>query len=466
MDKCVLNILLLILIIIVAVICVLLYKKARSHIHGGKAFDTNSDLDQIIPREYAYKRYPRFCCLQDPIPMLPNYNEPPTPANLKKIQTTLGLKDIKMDHNTLLLYWYLCSPKARIAVQFVRPIKPIKKPFYTQVLDVSRKQGMRIFYQLGVQNLPEERVLEKNYVEMLYDTMVPVSIKEHKIWVYFYEEEPPQQDFTIRTQNFYNTTLAAKLFLNKNSLDLCKYIDLHTLNAFDNLRSRVMFNTLMNFINRNISLRDQEDMLGVHGIVAYSLGLRNMTDVDIPTYNNPALHKKISELKFIDSKNFSDKDADDMDSIAIKIIAFSGVKNLKEAFYDPSNHMYFMGLKLSTIDYNMRSRFQRQRPKAIAEIMAFNYRNPEKEYPIPKIPFWQYKFADPDYGVQYTMEQNLKFKKDALNLTKKEIKEIKEPVDRIRFMNSILKHLNLTFRIPEYTPELLNRELRRLDALH
>ena len=365
---------------------------------------------------YTFKRYPKFCCDDDPIPLTPD-------------QYKLLIERENLDEDTKFLHQVLHDSNIRVIVEFDTSNFQGKTLYTKKLTNICEKHGRNIYYQIAVMN---------DY--SLHD--YPKKDK-YNINVYFITND--DQKNKMYTKNYYNTVVAAKLFLNTNSIEFLKYQDLDRFNSFQMKNTRIMFNTLLNFLNINADLYDQETVISFHGIISYFLGLRMANDIDMNTINNKNLYHKLLQNITTDIIDYSDND--DFTRYAIKKdMADYKLNNICDLFFDPKNYMYFLGLKCYSLELHLKSRYIRNRPNAIAEIIALDYKT-TLNYPLPKIPdknyivsFGKWKDIIPETQKKYLPSQ------DDLNIEENKI-------NKERFLSTIkfylFKKYNLSLSLEE-----------------
>ena len=405
------------MIIILVLLVVILFNlvcrtQKRLTFYGGKT----------MVSDYTFKRYPKFCCDTDPKPISKEeYN--------KLISTTTN-------EDTKFLYKVMTNPSIRVLSFFDDDSYSGKYLYKKKINNISEKQGKNIYYQISIMNdYPTDKYPKKS---------------NYSITVYFIDDKTVPNASLI-TKNFYNTIIASKLFLNKNSIDILKYQDLDNFNSFKMKDSRISFNTFLNFINTEISLYDQEKILGIHGILAYYLGLRKMKDIDLFVNNDRVLTNKILAFDKYDTSNISRFEKinifESLFNYRIELLIKN--KKIENIFTDSKNYLYFFGLKCISLDHNMKLRYIRQRPKAISEIIAFNSKNPEKQYPVPKIPKYKYKLPSSLSSVlAYDMENEYEVLRKVLNI---DIEP--NPVDQKEFNKTISYYLKSLYGIKPISSE-------------
>lgn len=321
-----------------------------------------------INNTYTFKRYPKFCCDTNPNPMSrKEYN--------KLISTTTN-------DDTKFLYKVMTNPNIRVLSFFDDDSYKGKYLYKKKINNISEKQGKNIYYQISIMNdYPTNQYPKKS---------------DYSITVYFIEDATAPNASLI-TKNFYNTIIASKLFLNKNSIDILKYQDLDNFNSFKMKDSRIMINTYLNLLNEEVSLYEQEYIMALSGVISYILGLRKIKDIDLDIYyKNDKVINTLSSIPFIDSGVIGVPNSKDvMDSLFnAKVTHILKIKNIKNVFTDSNNYFYFLGIKCLSLDNNMKYRQYRKSPKAIAEIIAFNMKNPKKQFKVPDIPSNTYLYPE------------------------------------------------------------------------
>lgn len=355
----------------------------------------------------GYTRYPKFCCDVDPIPMT-------------KSQVVQKIKSPNIDKDTKFLYKVMSEPNIRMIISFDKSIVVNNIIYRKKVTNINEQHGRNIFYQLAVMNGHSIEAYPRK--------------DNYSIDVYFVDSIDTKNEDVIITTNFYNTVIGAKLMLNKNSLEVLKYQNLDNFNAYRMKDSRSMLNKFINILNEDCSLAKQEDIICYHGIIAYYLGLRPITDVDC-SVKDDKVYATLRNYDWIDPVNLLAL-SEQKERWVQSVLDSTKLKNFDEIMYNPKNYMYILGIKCFSLDINMIQRYFRQRPKAVGEIIAFNTLN-KKQYPIPPIPNI-YVLSDRNTQIMELEIELFKFTDDTY------------PVDKNRYLKTILYYLRSLYKIYKF----------------
>lgn len=216
----------------------------------------------------------------------------------------------------------------------------------------------------------------------------------------------------------------AQLFCNKNSMRLLQYQRLDRLLRNDFWKSLIYFMTTKSWIASMTHPIDQIRFLLFSSIVLYTLGLRNINDIDMIIHYLPTTENTKTE-HFFDKINmyFENKNTKFpfvVDGASIKgrngwfhggqkeyLIdwfehdwpAMFGAVSMDDIILNPRFHYYYFGLKIVSLEGDMKRRIQRSRPASYADLFALKKFVNDK-FDIPHIPdgYWKnhiyYKFTD------------------------------------------------------------------------
>ena len=170
-------------------------------------------------------------------------------------------------------------------------------------------------------------------------------------------------------------------FFNQTSLD---FLDKQLLSSFLNLkfkRSRYIFLKYRDWLFNNTLLTDQPKYMLFSSVVLFLLGLRNCNDLDL--YVDRI---KDDDVEKIDENLISNEAFNFMD-ISIKgtkywkhywdrwLMEWStnvGASSFNEILSNPKYHFHFLGVKIISIECDIKRRQLRNRPRAIADLIALN----------------------------------------------------------------------------------------------
>jgi len=200
------------------------------------------------------------------------------------------------------------------------------------------------------------------------------------------------------------------LVLNKNSLEFLKYqrVDL-LLGKYKNfIQSYLIHNFYKKWLYTNFSLIDINRFVVFSSYVLFNLGLRRNNDVDCFFYHKPKYNKKLiedfltvnlggKERRVIElfCKGYGDWTLDKFKDYPHKWFEKEwpnkyGAKDYEDVIFNPRNHYYFMGIKVIHWNGDFARRLSRNRPAALADIIAIN-RLTHLKVDIPPLPktYWK-----------------------------------------------------------------------------
>lgn len=207
----------------------------------------------------------------------------------------------------------------------------------------------------------------------------------------------------------------AQLFCNKNSMRLLQYQRLDRLMKGNYWKSFTFFMTLKSFMHSLIKPIDHIRFMLFSSIVLFSLGLRNVNDIDLIIHNLPngANTQTPSFFNVIETylENENTKFPFVVDGVSIKgrngwvvggdkeyLIdwfekdwpSLFGAASLDDIILNPKFHYYFFGMKIVSIEGDTKRRIQRSRPASYADLLAMKFFVDDKLI-IPPIPdgYWK-----------------------------------------------------------------------------
>ena len=157
--------------------------------------------------------------------------------------------------------------------------------------------------------------------------------------------------------------------------------------------SKKMFLKYRKWLNSNIDNKYQFQFILFSSVVLYLLGHRLANDIDLYIHTSPTeVIEKINELtinkdysfieyKLKNSENWPDYWDEWLDKWAQKC----GAKYFEEILANSKYHFYFLGVKIISLDCDIVRRLERNRPRAVADLIALRKRY-QYRIDIPPIP--------------------------------------------------------------------------------
>lgn len=211
------------------------------------------------------------------------------------------------------------------------------------------------------------------------------------------------------------TVELSQLFCNKNSMRLLQYQRLDRLLRGNFWKSLMFLMTFKSWMYSNFKPVDHIRFMLFSSMVLYTLGLRNVNDVDILVHYLPTSENSRTP-KFFDIvhtylENDNTKFPFVVDGASIKgrngwveggtkeylIDWFEkewpnmfGAQSMDDIILNPRFHYYYFGIKIVSLEGDTKRRIQRSRPAAYADLLAMQ-QFITKNVEIPKIPtgYWK-----------------------------------------------------------------------------
>jgi hypothetical protein len=384
---------------------------------------------------------------------------------LKKYNTNtlphpLYITDFDYDLDEILLQYVKCIPDIHVMITWA--ICNINDIYKTNFYDILNKNGkIHAIKELKVTMKQIQGIIYQAYYDKkVFKSFDAVrgkakmcSTLENKIYIIFYTHDGNEKisgtDATFKvklrkilkqdsgnTQNFKdnlylhitdnntNSIELTQLFCNKNSMRLLQYQRLDRILQKNFDKSLAFLMTYKNWLYSMIHPLDHIRFMLFSSIVLYSLGLRNINDIDMIIHYLPSSDNTKSESFFEKIYTYLENDKTKfpfvVDGASIKgrngwIIggekeylinwfekewpAMYGSISMDDTILNPKFHYYYFGLKIISVEADIKRRGQRSRPAAYADLIAMQklvYNN----VVIPKIPngYWKnhvfYEFSN------------------------------------------------------------------------
>ena len=291
-----------------------------------------------------------------------------------EISKTTYYKDDIKDYEDILLYYLKCRVDANIfitndAKDLTRTLKAQTNFYYKKTITLDFNEIVALYYQIMYYKI-------NNYNELLkyVESLGYFEDKKYKFFIYFYEGNFKTEG-GIKNKNFEELVFYSQIFLNKNSLNILKYQNIKTLFKYNSSKCYTIFRDILKIYNE-LSLLERNGLTISGSFTLYLYGLRHCNDIDI---RYVAENNKKSKLKF--SKDVDFRNIDQYEKLSVKygkdLVFFYDMK------FNPKYYMYFMGIKVLTLDILMVSkRYRSLFPRSFVDIINVNL-NLGTKYKIP-----------------------------------------------------------------------------------
>ena len=283
---------------------------------------------------------------------------------------------------------------------------------------------------------------------------IKIKYPEDQIDEEFYIYVPKtKEELCITSSIFFSSTSLS--FIDKQAFDFFLIKDMDD--------SKKMFLRYRKWLNANISIPEQSQFILYSSVILYLLGHRAMNDIDLYIHKIPfELQQKVSEFRtnsyyhFIDySIKNTDKWPHYWNDWLDKWAKKCGAKYFEELLGNPKYHFYFLGVKIISLECDVVRRLERNRPRAIADLIALRKRYSYKIDIPPINPITEKYISLSDKNAEEIREL---IKSGAtLNEKNRELC-IQTNTDVPKFINTIIYALHtryrMTFKIEEIKDEL------------
>ncbi len=213
------------------------------------------------------------------------------------------------------------------------------------------------------------------------------------------EDKKIDNFWIIHPHNDQEKWLFSTVFLNENTMEFLKIQDFDFYYLKEYEENRNWFNNYRRFVLGSIDPIDQTQCLLFSSIILYFLGHRKNNDIDVmfyelkeenriralelyerhnhnihsEKYNNTITQQDRSKYMDIYIKN-TDKWHSYWDRWLPEWARHSGAKSFDEIVSNPNFHFYFGGVKIVSLHVDITRRCLRNRPRAIADLIALKIR--------------------------------------------------------------------------------------------
>ncbi len=234
--------------------------------------------------------------------------------------------------------------------------------------------------------------LLKIYNSQLSNTEKEILNKNNKFTIYFYNCKYP--DINDKSYFYFKNRrdFLIPCFLNTNTIKFLELVNIDNYEEYKN-NNKLFFITLSN-IRKYVKTKERLGVM-VDGSATLSIhNVRKMKDLDLvifhPRYYEPKVRYNLinmhKQLKFIDPYfyNFLSWKGEEKHVLdkQVSYITNNKVKDFNYVVFDPSFTYYFFGIKIISLDYNLKYRAMRNYPKNIADLIITKYK---LNIDVPKI---------------------------------------------------------------------------------
>jgi hypothetical protein len=337
----------------------------------------------------------------------------------------LNLVDFHPELDEVLLQYVKCRENIRVCVTYDNnTLNKIDKSQITAIkkLKVNNKQLLGFLYLLQIYEKGVARPIDLLLKER---NLILNGLKEIDLYIIFSETEMIKkyklEDLIYNTSEFMLVVEVAQMVCNKNCFRLFQHQRLDRILNEDFSHSPVLLMTIKKWLYKNIKLVDHMRFMIFSGSVLYTLGIRNLSDLDMILMNmgekktehfNELIYKffvdKETRFDFLD---FHIKETDGTWYLSGEQIPYLnewfdlewpmmyGAESMIETVFNPKYHYYYFGLKIQHMEADIKRRIKRTRPAAFADLIAIEHYTGEKiEIPPLDKGYWKdhvyYEFND------------------------------------------------------------------------
>lgn len=357
------------------------------------------------------------------------------PIKLEK--EVIGVKSIKINKNDLIKFVY--------------------QMYYTR----HYKKTFPSFFNYYKNDLKQFQIFQNN--DLYIKVIIRKKLKLNKIS----REEYTHNYVKYIPQNIEEAYISSCLLFNQNSIEFLTYQDLKYYLHPKHSKNWDLMEYFRNSMNRLLPINTRFRLMFHSSTILYFLGHRSNNDFDIMLFCNekePSFYAPFKEFEKIENEKYIQNNPKGMfDFLYIN----SGNASIEKPFYNDYTHvwaqtygakdfnevrafgkyhMYYLGIKSTTIFMDIIKRRLRGRPRSLADLIALRIKYGFK-FTIPT----PLQFVKKMYKIKELQKNQINnLKKKGAILTKKynvEELQINEPVDMEKFYKTIQWALKTRYHI-------------------
>lgn len=324
--------------------------------------------------------------------------------NEYNFETPLSITDYNYDLDEIILQYASCFKNIKLIIFFTYDNDPSIPSFVTEILSthsssihcykkfqINIKQYYPLVYQLVWHNYEK---ITFDYVKRKTSEL-GLKSKHATINIILCDSDNDKISSSLDKEGSiylsYNTRSyvidLVRLFFNKNSIRLLQYQRVDRLLYGDYNSSLILFMTFKNWLYQEILSRDQIRFMIFSSGILFSLGIRNMRDIDlianfgdmhVPDTVTKFLVNEDTKFPFIDvhikkeGKWYAnDKYQEYLSEWFDKEWpCLYDANSMEETILNPKYHYYYCGIKLISMKADITRRIKRNRAAAFADLIA------------------------------------------------------------------------------------------------
>ena len=277
---------------------------------------------------------------------------------LEKFLKTKGniyyTKIINLSKNAVrnLMFWMYDEFRISSKLEFIE-----KKLDYTNTQNYDNKVGFIIFDNINNYNLSGQGSIFKKEIRNKIVELLDVN-----------KENIRGNDVVHINDYFYQTVEYSQIILNKNSLKVLEHQDVRKYNNYLMKTTNLKIQTLRKWMYNNLSLLEIMRMLIISSLVLFAYTIRKSNDIDGFMLNrgNSIIEKEFEELIYINlnndktriyfmdfglinSSHWKQKWTDINNDLFNRL----NISTPEEITFDPRYHLYFNGLKIYNLEFEI-----------------------------------------------------------------------------------------------------------------
>jgi hypothetical protein len=328
----------------------------------------------------------------------------------------------------------------------------------SKYINLSGNGFINLIYQLYADSkILKYKVLIKDFIDKL--NLDSINLNKFVV-VLFFVNKGEHFNISINngfySDNYFQVVNHGRILFNNNSLKLLEKQSLDLYGMMASKKSKCMLMTFKKWLDSNIPLKYHDHFMIFSSAVLFSYGLRPLNDLDLFIDDNlPDRILNIIKHDLVDSDTrfpFIDTTimkfrwgSGSWDIWMKKWAKLFGAKSINHCVSNPDFHFYFMGLKMICIEADIVRRLERNRPRAVADLLMIN-RKLGYVFDFKPIPKTSVIFVD--YSFDTSRLKGLEYKHDKGDEIVCHLK-----TDINRFIGTIRWFLRTKYKFKEYSEE-------------
>jgi len=243
----------------------------------------------------------------------------------------------------------------------------------------------------------KHKIISKKILEEYYSILKENKYQKYKLYVYLHKTQNINLNYT--TNDFFSTYILTSCMFHDKSLKI------YELFMFNPLLSKskmcyIHLNTFLKYMIDNFNIMNMKRYIIFSGGILSLTGLRYCGDIDIIfslSNKEKNIQHKIENIQNKNSEigianitkplNYFKLEKDGFQSYE-RWAKMSGAEGIDDMILNSKYHWYFMGVKLTNLEFEVRKKIERPFPKSILDLILFKL-------------YFKYNFELPEIDISF-----------------------------------------------------------------